>query len=159
MTKSAWRPEWSGSVKIEHGAWVLVGDGAKALFFRNEGDVAHPNLQAVHVMENDNPPTRDQASDAPGRIYDSKGPHRSAVENTDWHKVAEERFAKETAAYLHEAAQKNEYAKIIVAAPPRFLGDLRKAYHKDVADRVVAEIDKDFTNQPSYEIEKHISAI
>ena len=26
------------SVTIDHNAWVMVGDGEKALFFRNEGD-------------------------------------------------------------------------------------------------------------------------
>lgn len=26
------------AVRIDHNAWVMVGDGEKALFFRNEGD-------------------------------------------------------------------------------------------------------------------------
>jgi protein required for attachment to host cells len=29
-------------LRIEHNAWVMVGDGEKALFFRNEGDETIP---------------------------------------------------------------------------------------------------------------------
>jgi len=47
---------------------------------------------------------------------------------------------------------------LLIAAPPRTLADLRHALHKDVKARIIAEIDKDFTKQPVYEIEKHLAA-
>ena len=34
------------------------------------------------------------------------------------------------------------------------MGDLRKALHKEVSDKVVAEVSKDLTNMPAHEIEK-----
>jgi protein required for attachment to host cells len=46
---------------------------------------------------------------------------------------------------------------LIIAAPPRTLADLRHAFHDDVKDRIIAEIDKDFTKQPLNEIEKHLA--
>jgi hypothetical protein len=36
------------------------------------------------------------------------------------------------------------------------LGDLRRAFRADVKSRIIAEIDKDLTNLPVEEIEKHI---
>jgi protein required for attachment to host cells len=36
------------------------------------------------------------------------------------------------------------------------MGDLRKAMHKEVSDKVVAEISKDLTNMPPLEIERNI---
>ena len=31
-------------IKLDHGTWVVVADGEKALFLRNEGDNQYPNL-------------------------------------------------------------------------------------------------------------------
>jgi protein required for attachment to host cells len=45
---------------------------------------------------------------------------------------------------------------LVVAAPARALADLRRAFHADVKSRIIAEIDKDLTNLPVGEIEKHI---
>ena len=39
---------------------------------------------------------------------------------------------------------------------PRALADLRKAFHPDVKKRIVAELGKDLTNHPLYDIEKHL---
>ncbi|WP_163365778.1 baeRF12 domain-containing protein, partial [Enterobacter asburiae] len=67
-----------------HNAYVLVCDGRKALFLRNEGDAQYLNLKTEQVFEHDNPPTREQGSDKPGRSYASVGERRSAMEQTDW---------------------------------------------------------------------------
>ena len=74
-------------VKIPHNAYVFVGDGRKALFLRNEGDEKFPNLKTEQVMTNDNPPTRDQGTDKPGRSYASVGARRSSMEQADWHQI------------------------------------------------------------------------
>lgn len=144
-------------VRIGHDAWVLVGDGEKALVFRNEGDADYPNLQVVRILEHENPATREQGADAPGRYNDGMGPHRSSVENTDWHRLEKHRFAKEIADALYKAAHAGRYSQLIVAAPPVTLGDLRKVYHKEVANRIVAEIDKTLTGHPPDQIEKILS--
>ena len=47
---------------------------------------------------------------------------------------------------------------VVLAAPPRTLADLRKALHPEVKARVVLEINRDFTNQPVWEIERHVVA-
>jgi protein required for attachment to host cells len=54
--------------KLAHGAWVFVGDGQKALFLINEGDEKFPNLRRLAVEEHKEPPSREQGSDAPGRV-------------------------------------------------------------------------------------------
>ena len=45
---------------------------------------------------------------------------------------------------------------LVIAAPPRALADLRKSLHADVKAHVVAELNKDFTNEPVWEMERHI---
>ncbi len=144
-------------VRIDHDAWVMVGDGEKALFFRNEGDAAYPNLEVVNVLQHDNPRTGEQGSDRPGRAFASVGTARSAMQETNWHKLEKHRFAREIADTLYTAAHDGRYSKLIIAAPPITMGDLRKAFHKEVSDRVVAEISKDLTNMPSHEIERALA--
>ncbi len=141
-------------VTIEHDAWVMVGDGEKALFLRNEGDATYPNLEVVDVMEQDNPRSGEQGTDRPGRAFSSMGSRRSAMQETNWHKLEKHRFAKEIADTLYSAAHKGKYSKLVIAAPPMILGDIRKALHKEVSDKVVAEVSKDLTNMPAHEIER-----
>ena len=138
---------------VPHDAFVVVADGRKMLFFRNEGDAAYPNLIVERVREQDNPPDREQSSDAPGSAFSSNGSGRSSYEETDFHQLEEDRFAAETAERLRKRALANNFEKLIVIAPPRTLGELRKHYHKEVSGRLIGELDKDLTGHPVREIE------
>ncbi|MBO0346748.1 host attachment protein [Roseibium limicola] len=146
-------------ISIDHDAWVFIGDGEKALVFRNEGDKDYPNLQVIRHVQSDNPKTSEQGTDAPGRFNDGPGPQRSAAETTDWHTLEKHRFAKDMADMLYKAAHRGDFKKLVVAAPPMILGDLRKAFHKEVKSRIVAEVDKELTGHPPHEIEKILANI
>lgn len=138
---------------IGHNAWVLVGDGRKALVLRNDGTPQNPDLNVIDVLKDDaNPPTREQGTDKPGRVNQSVTSGRSAVGQTDWHEIGEERFAATVASRLDAAAMRNSFEKLILVAPPNTLAALRKKLDAKTADRVVAEIDKDLTKHPVPEI-------
>jgi protein required for attachment to host cells len=145
-------------IRIPHDAIVFVGDGRKALFLRNEGDEKFPNLKTESVFLDKNPPTHEQGTDRPGRSYSSIGPGRSAVEPTDWHDLEEHHFARVVAEALEQLVRERHVRALLIAAPPRTLADLRQALHKDVKAIIIAEVAKNFTKQPVYEIEKHLAA-
>jgi protein required for attachment to host cells len=142
---------------VPHNALVLVGDGQKALFLRNKGHARHVRLVVEQVLERDNPATREQGTDRPGRSNASVGVARSAMEETDWHHIGEERFAGELADALYRHAHANRFEKLVVIAPPKILGNLRKAFHAAVAERVTAEIPKELTSHPVSEIERLVA--
>ncbi|MGE5721998.1 MAG: host attachment family protein [Sphingomonadales bacterium] len=144
---------------IRNNCCVLVTDGRKSLFFRNEGDARFPNLKALRKWEDENPADRDQKSDAPGRSFASPGGggRRSAFTESDFHEVEESRFAARIADFLREQALAGGFDELIVVAPPRTLGELRKHYHREVERRVTAEIAKDLVKHPVSEIERLIS--
>ena len=145
-------------IGLPAGALLFVGDGRKARFLRNAGNWANPKLVSEHVFADENPRTRDQGSDRPGRVFQSAGTTlRSSVETPDWHEIEEHRFARKVAAVLEEFVRKRDVRALVIAAPPRTLAELRRALHADVKDRVVAEIDKDLTNLPIGEIEKRFT--
>ena len=56
-------------LNIPHNAFVFVGDGQRALFLRNIGDAKFPNLTVERVFSEQNPPTREQGTDRPGRGF------------------------------------------------------------------------------------------
>lgn len=139
--------------KLKHGTWIMVADGEKALFLRNEGDTTYPNLQVLHEMEQDNPPTRQQGTDRPGRFSDGPSIHRSAVADTDWHRIGKERFADKLAERLYKFAHNDDFRQIVLVAPPLVLGEVRKKLHAEVQERVAAEIPKTLTNHSVADIE------
>lgn len=147
------------ALRIPHDAYVFVGDGRKALLLRNEGDAQYPNLKTEQVFETDNPPTREQGTDKPGRSYASIGGRRSAMEQADWHELEEQRFASDVAGTLLVLVREKNIEALVIAAPPRTLAELRRSLHDDVKKRIIAEVDKDLTNQPVYEIEKVLTAV
>lgn len=145
-------------IALKTGLWLMVADGEKALFLKNEGDTVYPNFQVVREIEQDNPPTREQGTDRPGRLSDGPSAHRSAVADTDWHKVGKVRFADQIAERLYEMAHRGDFKEIVLIAPPLVLGELRKKLHQEVSNRIVGEIPKTLTNHAVFDIEKLLLA-
>ena len=145
-------------VKIPAGALVMIGDGKRARFLRNKGTPRHVELLLERSLEIHNPPTREQGSDRPGRYMGSDGSNRSAVEQTDWHQLAENQFAVEIATTLHRMSHAREFEDLVVIAPPRMMGSLRAAYHPEVAARVIAEVTKELTSRSVPELETLLCA-
>lgn len=132
---------------------VLVADGRKMLFLRNHGDESQMELHLEAHQQQKNPATRNQGTDSPGRGFSGAGTRRSAMEQTDFHQIEEDRFAAEAAQLLRERALNHDFNALVVIAPPRTLGELRKHYHKEVESRIIQEIHKDLTGFPIDEIE------
>jgi protein required for attachment to host cells len=168
-------------MQIVNKSLVVVADGRKMLFFRNQGDEVYPNLEIDRVREQENPYDRDQKSDAAGAASSTQSgpgappaaqggsmhasgggaqfaPSRGTMGETDYHQMEEDRFAAETAELLKKRALANDFESLIIVAPPKTLGELRKHYHKEVESRLVGEIAKDLTGHPVDEIEKIIAS-
>ena len=147
-----------GPSQLAHGTWILVADSEKALFFENVGDADFPVFEVVRKEEQENPPTREQGANRPGRFHDGPSAHRSAVDDADWHELAKERFAHDLAGILYRMAHRHQFDRMVLVAAPGVLGELRKMLHKEIEERVVAEVAKNLTNQPVDEIERHVKA-
>ncbi|MDX3901091.1 MAG: host attachment family protein [Sphingobium sp.] len=168
-------------MQVPHNALVLVADGRKMLFLRNEGDAQILNLQVEQKEIHENPKDADQKSDAAGGASSTQSgpgappaaqngamhargggaqfaPSRGTMAETDYHQLEEDRFAAEIARRLKERALSNDYETLIIAAPPKALGELRKHYHKEVRERLAGEIAKDLTGHSVPQIEAALSA-
>lgn len=143
--------------KLKQGTWVLIADGEKALFLENQTDGTDPFLDIVRKEEQENPPNRDQAANRRGRFNDGPNVHRSAVEDTDWHQLAKDRFAHDLAEILYKQAHQGQFDEIVLVADPGTLGELRGELHQEVTNKIVGEVPKTLTNHPIDEIEKIVA--
>ncbi|OWU73855.1 host attachment family protein [Phaeobacter sp. 22II1-1F12B] len=140
--------------RIKENTWVVVTDSEKALFLRNLTDHENPNLDVMESEEQENPSDEAQSANRPGRMNDTGVQQRSAMDDTDWHELQKERFAHHLSDILYEKAHKGEFDRLIIVASPQVLGNLRDDMHKEVTDKVVAEIPKTLTNHPVNKIEE-----
>ena len=134
---------------------VLVADGKKMLFLRNHGDENQIDLRTEAHDEREDRKDSDIKSDAPGAIGQSGGySGRVAYEETDFHQLEEDRWAKEAADRLRERALRNDFDKLVIVAPPKALGVLRKDLHKEVERRILFTCNKEMTDRPIPDIEQ-----
>ena len=151
---------------LDNDTWVVVADGEKYLLLRNRGDRAHLRLEVVDHGDSPTPPARALASDRPGRRHDSKRDMsgrveswgKSAMEQTDWHRLAERQHADELTRKLADWAGKGRFRQLVVVADPRSLGAMRTGYDDALRSVIVAEIAKDLTNLPLTGIEASVRA-
>lgn len=139
---------------LTEGTHVLIADGEKALLLENIGDAAHPHLRVARKARQEEPP---EPADRPGRFNDGPSVHRSAVEETDWHRLAKERFAEDLAGMLLGRVRAGRIGRLVLVAPPPVLGALRARLHGEVAGIVAAEIGKTLTNHPLDEVERIVA--
>lgn len=142
---------------IANGTLVMAIDGAKMLLFRNDGDEKYPVLTTLAHQEIESLSSTERGTDAPGRTFSSGSDRRSGYGETDWHQQAEDRFAAEAAARL-QAVAAEEKGGIVIIAPPRLLGELRKHYDAAVEGCLLAEIDKDLVRHVTDDVIEAIAA-
>jgi protein required for attachment to host cells len=144
------------NLKVDRGNWIVVCDGRKALILENVGSRGSPSLRTIERHEHADRPTREQGSDAPGRVQQSTGGARSSVEQTDWQDEAERDFLHALAARLDAAVKAGETRALVIVAAPRALGMLRQAYTPHIRAALRKEVDKDLVRVPVAEIEARL---
>lgn len=140
--------------------WILIADGARARVLENTGP--GKGLTEVDGLEFAQEPLKNQdlVSDKPGRAFSSIGHGRSSMEPpTDPADKREADFVTNLAGVLDDKAQKGAYHRLIIAAAPQALGNLRKALTPRVQELVHAELAKDLTKIPNDGVIKHFEDV
>lgn len=140
--------------------WILIADGTQARVLEHNGP--GKGLSTVKGLDWSITPLQSQDidSDRPGRGHSSAGSSRSAMEpKTDPAQHREAEFVRSVAAELDRKAKEGAFDRIVIAADPIALGNLRKNLSDHVKKAIVAELDKDLTNLPTQNIDKHLDGI
>lgn len=134
-------------MSIPHNALILVVDGTNMLFLRNVGNGQQIELETESHNHREDRKDREIKSDAPGTISQSAGYGRPSMQETDFHQQDEDRYAADAADQLRMRALAGDFDALVIVAPPKTLGELRKHLHAEVAKRVVMELAKEMTNR------------
>ena len=94
---------------LPHNALVLVADGRKMLFFRNQGDEGQMDLRTEAHEARKERKDRELKTDAPGTVKQSFGFNRPTYEETDFQQQEEDRWIKDAADELKERALRNDF--------------------------------------------------
>lgn len=136
--------------------WVLVADAARARLFQVEPRQTLTPALAEELIGT-NLRSREIASDRPGRTFDSGGQGRHAKEPpTDPARHAQGEFARDVVRLLEDKRTSHAFERLIVVAPPQFLGDLRGLMSPQLEDMVSAELAKDLSKLPVHELQDHL---
>ena len=68
----------------------------------------------------------------------------------------ETEFVKSLAGMLDRQQQQGDFDRLVIAAAPIALGDIRKAISPAVKKTIVAELNKDLTNLPTAQLDQHL---
>jgi protein required for attachment to host cells len=140
--------------------WFLIANGSRAKVMQTDGKRA--SFRSVEDMARsiDLPKSRDILSDKPGRTFDSVGAGRHAKENpTDPHRHLKRKFAGTLVRDMRRGMLARRFNRLILVAPPAFLGDLRAELPNDLKDQVADEVASDLTNTPEQELPTRLSDI
>jgi protein required for attachment to host cells len=143
---------------LQHGVWVAVCDGSRAMLLENAGNASTPNLLIREAQSQENPPTRNQGTDTPGRAFSGANGRRAAVEQTDFHDQAEREFLRSFARRIDQRLADSTIHALVLVAPPRALGMLRPELSGRVSRAVRAELARDYVKMPVHEIERMLLA-
>ncbi len=137
--------------------WVLVADSSRARLFEAAGAMAALEERTDLVMPSARLQEQELVSDRPGRTFDSFGEGRHAMEPPTAAKdIASGRFAAEIAALLESERQRGTYTRLVLVAPPAFLGQLRGALSDSVSALISAELDKHLVQLAPEAIRGHL---
>ena len=140
---------------LPHDAQVLVIDGRKLLFFRNNGDGTRIDLRTESHETRDDAPDREIKSDLAGQSPAPAGTGLGGgtMGETDYHQQDEDAFAAHAADILKRKTLGGDTHPLAIIAAPKTLGVLRAKLHQEVERRIVLELAKDMTNRPVADIE------
>ena len=144
---------------------ILIADQAEADFYDTASAETMPTFAgglgdpAAHLRD------RDIGSDRPGRVFDHAPAASGRRGATAHHGTNGERsarkheaevFARRVAKLLEEAHREGEFDRLVLVAPPVFLGKLRGVLPESLHAITVAEVAKNLVHQSPLRLLAHL---
>lgn len=137
--------------------WIVVAESSRARIYGSTAtdgelvelaDLVHPESR-LHEQ--------DLTADLPGRTHDRQGAGRHAMEDRTDVKVHEaEQFAQQIGLVLNTGYRDAHFQKLVLAAPPKFLGMLRKQLSNETLKIVTQEVDKNLLHESPESIKSYL---
>ena len=133
--------------------WILVANATNARVFTSpKAKLLNGSCKLTLVNELVHPTSRMKTADL---TTDDSG-HNNFVESGNPKEYEMERFAKQLADMLDTGRNQHHYGELIIAAPPRFHGLLKKYLNNHVSNLVRVSIEKDYTQDKEDTLLTHL---
>jgi protein required for attachment to host cells len=133
--------------------WVLVAESSRARVHVWNRETKR--LEAVEGLDwsEPHPHARDINSERPGRVRESVGAARHAVEpHTDPVDIFEARFAKQVLNAVDQRLAAGAFDRLVLVAGPETLGRLRGMLSPKLAKVATVEVGKDLAHLTSHDL-------
>ena len=136
--------------------WFCVADAGTARI-KQQNAVRGP-LESVTTLNH--APYEHGRYEEAGKGQESMGSARHGFQDAEGPIRKEKReFAHVVAEYLDAGAQRGAYHRLVLAAPPKFLGDLRAALGAKAKGLITGEIPTDLTKESDAELAARVASL
>jgi protein required for attachment to host cells len=141
--------------------WIVVADGDRAKVFENGGPGKGLTPVKPLWLEQERLKAGEIMADKPGRAGAGTAPgSRAAMEyHTDPVAVRERRFVERLADVLEQKRAEGRFDRLVIAAAPTALGDIRPALSDALRETILAEVPKDLVNVPAPKLAGHFDDV
>ncbi|MGW8309785.1 MAG: host attachment protein [Thiogranum sp.] len=130
--------------------WVLVAESSRAKLYTVAGRLAPITEIDAMVHPESRMHEGDLVSDSSGSDGGSLGQGRHVIDNRSSAKeTASIEFARTLANRLDRGRNNGDYDRLVLVAPPEFLGHLRSNLSKEVMSKVARQVDKNLVQRPA----------
>jgi len=140
--------------------WVVVADHQRGRILANDGPGR--GLQPVEGMSFETHLHTDHelVTDRLPRTSESQGSgsHHAIEPRVNPHRQEAERFVAMMAERIAAAAERREFDQLVLIAPARALGELRKHLPHRVRETVIRELDQDLTKNSTESLHEHVAS-
>lgn len=145
-------------VKTLSKIWVSAFNGSELRLLKYKGPNQDLELLEDLKFEKPHQLSQDLISSKRGRIFLSASKNRSAMERTiDPHEKAKLEALQASIQYLEKYA--DAFDRLVLAAPPRILGELRKILPESIKRKEIVELHKDITHLHVKEMPSHLKEV
>jgi protein required for attachment to host cells len=132
---------------LPHGTVLAIVDGKNFELWRNTGSGAEPKLSSLDApdLEATNFSAGNRLNDGPNRHQARTGDGSNDTLDESAHVVA-------VTDWLNQEVLAHRIDQLIVVADPRSLGEMRRHYHKQLKDVLVADVSKHLSGRPAQDI-------
>jgi len=156
--------------------WILIADAKQAQVYTrhriekiipiDRNSKHHPFAEIItHAplplagmqWEAESPKVYDVDPKQLGKVHESANPARHMTEpRIDVHDEIREHFARLVSGQLNRAEEEKRFDRLVLVAPARMLGEIKKYLNEKSLKKVVAEMHKDLTHYEGDALAEHL---
>ena len=137
--------------------WFVVADGARARVFSQEPGSDTLASALPQDLIGSRQPTRELVTDRSGQALERHGPGGHAMNKSQDAKVhGQEVLAREVAAAIRGGRNDGSFDRLVLVAPPAFLGRLRAVLDSSSSELVVASHAKDLSKLSLHDLSERL---